>query len=142
MAWCQGLHWTEIWARTAWYIKEHTRTVLRSFMEECGIEACFPVRSATTRTIHRSMCRYADAGKNWRRRSPPSSWSAASLNSLPPGLMRDRYHYKQEGCNLVGAEAGKTPGFTWPPTADHSLITGRLRAHEHRNHRENLYFQI
>lgn len=110
MAWCQGCTDGDLGTDSLVY-KENTRTVLRSFMDECGIEACFLIQIGNHRDDPSLYVPMQQMQEELAEEEPSIVMVSRQFKQFAAmGLMRDRYHYKQEGYNLVGAEAGKNAG--------------------------------
>ena len=110
MVWCQGCTDGDIHTNPELYYKQ-TAEMLHSFLEECGIETCFLIQIGNDlydpnryRPIQEAQIRLAKQETNVVLVSRQFALFAER------GLMKDEFHYLQEGYNLVGTEAGKNAG--------------------------------
>ena len=110
MAWCQGCTDGDLGTDSLVY-KENTRTFLRSFMEECGIEACFLIQIGNHRDKPALYVPMQEMQEELTAEEPSIVMVSRQFKRFAAmGLMRDLYHYKQEAYNLVGSEAGERAG--------------------------------
>ena len=80
-------------------------------MEECGIETCFLIQIGNHRDNPAIYVPMQEMQEELAGEEPSIVMVSRQFKQFAAmGLMRDRYHYKQEGYNLVGAEAGKNAG--------------------------------
>lgn len=111
MVWCQGC--TDGDLHTDPMVYQHqTSEMLHSFMKECSIERCFLIQIGNHRDdperylpIQKAQLNLAEQEQNIILVSRQFATFAAR------GLMKDEFHYCQEGYNLVGAESGKKAGY-------------------------------
>lgn len=110
MVWCQGC--TDGDRRTAPQVyKAQTKTFLRSFMADCGVEVCFLVQIGN----HRDEPELYQPIQQTQEELAAENESIVLVSRLfktfaAKGLMKDCFHYLQEGYNLVGKEAGEQAG--------------------------------
>ena len=110
MAWCQGCTDGDLRTNPKAY-RQDTARMIHSFEAECGIETCFLIQIGNHRDqptlylpIQEAQLRLAKEEKGILL----VSRKFASFARL--GLMKDQFHYCQEGYNLVGEEAGRNGG--------------------------------
>ncbi len=110
MVWCQGESDGDN-GNSASYYKGALTNVISAMMEE-GIEKCFVIRIGNHRDnatlydpIIFAQTEYCKENEN------AVLVSTALAGFAAEGLMKDAYHYTQEGYNLAGAEAGKNTAY-------------------------------
>lgn len=110
MVWCQGC--TDGDLHTPAYIyKECMANVIKSYCEECGIDNCFLIQIGNHRDDKQLYVPIQQAQIDLVNENEGIILVSDSLKTFAErGLMKDEFHYTQEGYNLVGGEAGKNTG--------------------------------
>ncbi|MBQ7486788.1 MAG: hypothetical protein IJT77_04800 [Clostridia bacterium] len=107
MVWCQGCTDGDLRTDRKVYRRE-TKHLLHSFMQECGIETCFLIQIGNHRDDPELYVPYQEEQADIARFSDNIILVSQSLKTFAAqGLMKDEFHYKQEGYNRVGTEAGR-----------------------------------
>lgn len=110
MVWCQGCTDGDLATDRLLY-KENTRTFLRAFMAECRITTCFLIRIGNHRDVPGLYTPMQEAQEALAAEEPSVVMvSRLFAQFAAAGLMKDKYHYRQEAYNLVGREAGENAG--------------------------------
>ncbi len=110
MVWCQGETDGDN-GKTASYYKDSLTNVISAMMEE-GIEKCFVVRIGNHRDIATLYDPIIFAQTEYCKENENAVLVSTALAGFASqGLMKDAYHYTQEGYNLAGAEAGKNTAY-------------------------------
>lgn len=110
MVWCQGCTDGDLHTDPDVYL-QNTAWMIQTFQEECHIETCFLIQIGNHRDhpdlylpIQNAQIRLTDLYPDIVLVSTQFSTFATR------GLMKDQFHYYQEGYNIVGTEAGKNAG--------------------------------
>lgn len=110
MVWCQGCTDGDLHTPAQRY-KTATAEFIRSYCLECGIQKCFLIQIGNHRDdrslyvpIQQAQLELAEENENILLVSSQFKTFAGR------GLMKDEYHYCQEGYNLIGEESGKNTG--------------------------------
>lgn len=110
MVWCQGCTDGDRGMEKMEY-RENTRTFLHTFMEECGIEACFLIQIGNHRDNPWLYVPVQDAQEELAQEEEHVILVSRQFKTFAArGLMKDEFHYLQEAYNLVGDEAGRNAG--------------------------------
>ncbi len=110
MAWCQGCTDGDLHTDPELYLRQ-TAHMLHTFQEECGIEACFLIQIGNHRDEPALYVPIQEAQLRLAADEPNVILVSRQFASFAKrGLMKDEYHYCQEGYNLVGTEAGTNAG--------------------------------
>lgn len=109
MAWCQGCTDGDQEMTAAEY-KKNTALFFRSWLE-FGVQQIFLIRIGDQRDEPQLYEPVQEAQEELAKEiSQVVMVSRGFKNLRKMGLMKDLYHYKQEGYNLIGAEAGAAAG--------------------------------
>lgn len=111
MVWCQGC--TDGDLHTDPMVYQHqTSDMLHSFMKACGIETCFLIQIGNHRDDPNLYLPIQKAQYNLAEQEPNVILVSRQFATFAArGLMKDEFHYCQEGYNLVGTESGKKAGY-------------------------------
>ena len=111
MAWCQGCTDGDLHTQPDDY-KKQTAAMIRRFQKDCGIECCFLIQIGNKRDDPALYLPIQQAQLALARENPRSILlvSRQFASFAARGLMKDPFHYFQEGYNLVGEEAGRKAG--------------------------------
>ena len=110
MVWCQGCTDGDLHTPPESY-KAQTAAFLRSLMAECGVEVCFLVQIGNHRDEPQLYVPIQQAQEELAREEPNVVLVSRQFKTFAArGLMKDTFHYLQEGYNLVGQEAGHAAG--------------------------------
>ncbi|MDD3251085.1 MAG: sialate O-acetylesterase [Lachnospiraceae bacterium] len=110
MIWCQGCTDGDLHTPKETY-KEDTRTFLHSYLRECGIERCFLIQIGNNRNDAAIYVPIQEAQEELAAEEASIVMVSRQLKTFAAkGLMKDEFHYLQEGYNLVGEEAGRKVG--------------------------------
>lgn len=106
MLWCQGCTDGDLGTKKETY-KERTKEVLLSFLRDAGLEVCFLVQIGN----HRDYAKLYEPMQEAQEELAEECKKIVMVSRLfrtfaKKGLMKDEFHYRQEGYNLVGADAG------------------------------------
>ncbi len=109
MAWCQGCTDGDRGMTGAEY-KEKTAAFFRAWMQ-LGIQQIFLIQIGNHRDDARLYVQIQEAQEELAAELSSVMMVSRSFKALRDmGLMKDCYHYKQAGYNLVGTEAGAAAG--------------------------------
>ncbi|MBT9776231.1 hypothetical protein GPL15_06915 [Clostridium sp. MCC353] len=109
MAWCQGCTDADRGMEKEVY-KEKTRAFFQNWIS-LGIERIFLIQIGNNRDDLNLYVPVQEAQKELAEEMEQVFLVSDSFRDMAAaGLMKDCYHYKQEGYNLVGGEAGKAAG--------------------------------
>jgi hypothetical protein len=110
MVWCQGCTDGDRGTPTDVY-KERTTTVLLDFLKDAGLEKCFLIQIGNHRDKPELYVRLQRAQEELVAENEDIVMVSRLFKTFAEkGLMKDEFHYLQEGYNLVGAEAGAKVG--------------------------------
>ena len=110
MVWCQGCTDGDLHTDPQLYY-DRTKRVLTSFMQDCDLSHCFLIRIGNHRDDPELYVPIQKMQEKLAEDVPNIILVSRCLASFAAkGLMKDQFHYLQEGYNLVGAEAGKAAG--------------------------------
>ena len=106
MVWCQGCTDGDLGTPEAVY-KERTRKVLLSFLKDAGLEVCFLIQIGNHRDKPDLYVPMQQAQEELAAERKEIVMVSRQFKTFAKrGLMKDEFHYRQEGYNLVGTEAG------------------------------------
>ena len=106
MVWCQGCTDGDLHTPPELYRAETAR-FLRSFMGECGVEVCFLIPIGNHRDDPALYAPIRSAQYTLAAREEKVVVVGEQFQTFASqGLMKDEFHYLQQGYDLVGAEAG------------------------------------
>ena len=110
MVWCQGCTDGDLHTDPEVYYRK-TRDMLSSFREECGLTRCFLIRIGNHRDLPALYVPIQEMQEKLAREDPDVILVSRCFASFAAkGLMKDTFHYLQEGYNLAGEEAGTNTG--------------------------------
>lgn len=110
MVWCQGCTDGDLHTDPEVY-RQQTAHMIHAFQEECEIETCFLIQIGNHRDDPNRYLPIQEAQlKLAEQESGIILVSRQFASFADRGLMKDEFHYCQEGYNLVGAEAGRNAG--------------------------------
>lgn len=110
MVWCQGCTDADRGTAKEEY-RENTRMFMHAFMEECKIENCFLIQIGNHRDKPSAYVYIQEAQEELAKQEEHIILVSRLFKTFAArGLMKDEFHYLQEGYNLVGEEAGRTAG--------------------------------
>lgn len=110
MVWCQGCTDGDLHTNPEVY-RLQTADMIRSFQEECGIQNCFLIQIGNHRDDPNLYLPIQEAQIILAEQEPDIIMVSRLFASFAErGLMKDEFHYCQEGYNLVGTEAGRNAG--------------------------------
>lgn len=110
MVWCQGCTDGDLHTDPKVY-KKNTAYMIKSFLKDCGLETCFLIQIGNHRDDPDLYVPIQNAQLELAKEEPDIVLVSRQFATFAAkGLMKDEYHYLQEGYNLVGAEAGKNAG--------------------------------
>lgn len=111
MVWCQGCTDGDLHTDSIIYQRQ-TSDMLHSFMKECGIESCFLIQIGNHRDDPIRYLPIQKAQLDLAEQNPNIILVSRQFATFAVrGLMKDEFHYCQEGYNLVGSESGKKAGY-------------------------------
>ena len=85
--------------------------MIRGLQEDCKIEKCFLIEIGNFRDDPERYLPIRQAQEKLAAEEPDVLLVSRQFASFAArGLMKDEFHYLQEGYNLVGAEAGRNAG--------------------------------
>lgn len=109
LVWCQGCTDADRGMKKEVY-KEKTRAFFQDWIS-LGIERIFLIQIGNYRDDAKLYVPMQEAQKELAEEMDQVVLVSDSFRGMAAsGLMKDCYHYKQEGYNLVGDEAGRTSG--------------------------------
>ncbi len=107
MLWCQGCTDGDLETPQNVY-KERTREMIESFLKDAGLEVCFLIEIGNHRDKPQLYVPLQQAQEELATEDEKIVLVSRLFQTFAAkGLMKDEFHYRQEGYNLVGAEAGK-----------------------------------
>lgn len=107
MAWCQGCTDGDLGTEPDRY-REDTARFLTAFLEECGLEACFLIQIGNHRDRPELYAPIQQAQLRLAGETPHVVLVSRQAKTLAQaGLMKDAFHYCQEGYDRIGGEAGR-----------------------------------
>lgn len=110
MVWCQGCTDGDRGTNPEEY-RLQTAKMLHSFQKECGIETCFMIQIGNHRDDPNLYLPIQEAQAALVRQEPSVIMVSRQFATFAArGLMKDEFHYCQEGYNLVGEDAGRNAG--------------------------------
>lgn len=110
MAWCQGCTDGDLHTPPKEY-KENTAKFIHAYCKECGIEKCFLIQIGNHRDNRELYVPIQQAQLELARENEEIVLVSSQLKTFADrGLMKDEFHYCQEGYNLIGEEAGRNTG--------------------------------
>lgn len=110
MVWCQGCTDGDLHTNPKIY-RQQTAHMLHTFQNECGIETCFLIQIGNHRDKPSLYVPIQNAQLKLAEEEPDIILVSRQFATFAGrGLMKDEFHYCQEGYNLVGAEAGRNAG--------------------------------
>lgn len=110
MAWCQGCTDADNQTEKVEYL-ERTRSFIHTFMKECGVETCFLIQIGNRRSDSECYVYIQEAQEELAAQEERIVLVSRLLKTFAVrGLMKDEFHYLQEGYNLAGEEAGRNAG--------------------------------
>ena len=110
MVWCQGCTDGDHGMGQAEY-REHTRSFLKAFMKDCGLETCFLIQIGNHRDEPLLYVPMQQAQEELAAQEERIVLVSRQFKTFAArGLMKDEFHYLQEAYNLVGDEAGNNAG--------------------------------
>lgn len=110
MAWCQGCTDGDLRTDPEVY-RQRTSAMIRGLQEDCKIEKCFLIEIGNFRDDPERYLPIRQAQEKLAAEEPDVLLVSRQFASFAArGLMKDEFHYLQEGYNLVGAEAGRNAG--------------------------------
>ena len=109
-AWCQGCTDGDLRTDPEVY-RQRTSAMMRGLQEACKIEKCFLIEIGNFRDDPERYLPIRQAQEKLAAEEPDVLLVSRQFASFAArGLMKDAFHYLQEGYNLVGAEAGRNAG--------------------------------
>ena len=84
--------------------------MIRQFLKDCHMETCFLIQIGNHRDDPELYVPIQNAQMELAKEPHTILVSRQFATFAARGLMKDEFHYLQEGYNLVGAEAGKNAG--------------------------------
>lgn len=110
MAWCQGCTDGDLHTAPSTY-QQQTARMIHAFKRDCGIETCFLIQIGNHREQPLLYLPIQKAQLKLAQEEPGVVLVSRKLPSFAAlGLMKDSFHYCQEGYNLAGEDAGKNAG--------------------------------
>ncbi|MCI9175241.1 MAG: sialate O-acetylesterase [Lachnospiraceae bacterium] len=110
MVWCQGCTDGDLHTDPEVY-RDRTAEFLRSYCRECGIEKCFLIQIGNHRDDKMLYVPIQNAQEALAREEEEIVMVSRQFKTFAErGLMKDEFHYCQEGYNLIGEEAGRVTG--------------------------------
>lgn len=110
MVWCQGCTDGDLHTPPEIY-KAHTAEFIRSYCRECGIGKCFLIQIGNHRDDRSLYVPVQQAQAELAEENDEILLVSSRLKTFAErGLMKDEFHYRQEGYNLIGEEAGRNVG--------------------------------
>ena len=110
MVWCQGCSDADRQTEPEVY-RQQTVRMLHAFRSECCIETCFLIQIGNHRDNPQLYVPIQNAQLQLARQEKDVVLVSRQFASFAGcGLMKDKFHYYQEGYNRVGAEAGQNAG--------------------------------
>lgn len=106
VVWCQGCTDGDLHTPPDIY-KARTEQFLHAFMAQCGAQVCFLVQIGNHRDAPLLYAPIQSAQEELAREHDDIIIVSRQLKTFAAlGLMKDRFHYLQEGYNRAGTEAG------------------------------------
>ena len=106
MLWCQGCTDGDLGTLKETY-KERTKEVLLSFLRDAGLEVCFLIQIGNHRDHAKLYVPMQEAQEELAEECGKIVMVSRLFRTFAKrGLMKDEFHYRQEGYNLVGTDAG------------------------------------
>ena len=110
MVWCQGCTDGDFHMPKTEY-KAKTREFIDSFVCENGLAKCFMIQIGNDRTDPALYVPIREAQTELAEEEDCILMVSESFRTfMERGLMKDQYHYLQQGYNIVGEEAGRNAG--------------------------------
>ncbi len=110
MVWCQGCTDGDLHTNPEVY-RLQTADMIQAFQKECGIENCFLIQIGNHRDDPNRYLPIQEAQLRLAEQEPDIIMVSRQFAEFAErGLMKDEFHYCQEGYNLVGTEAGRNAG--------------------------------
>lgn len=110
MLWCQGCSDGDLHTDPDLYYR-NTLTMLSSFRRDCNLSVVFLIRIGNHREQPELYAPIQRMQERLARDNPDIVLVSRCLSSFAKrGLMKDSFHYLQEGYNLAGEEAGSNAG--------------------------------
>ena len=109
MVWCQGCTDGDLHTDPDVY-KQETASMIRQFLKDCHMETCFLIQIGNHRDDPGLYVPIQNAQMELAKEPHIILVSRQFAALAARGLMKDEFHYLQEGYNLVGAEARKNAG--------------------------------
>lgn len=110
MVWCQGCTDGDLRTPKAVY-RENTSAMLQAFLKEAEMEVCFLIQIGNQRDDPQLYLPIRQAQEEIAAQYGNIVMVSRSFQTFAAkGLMKDRFHYLQEGYNIVGREAGEKAG--------------------------------
>ena len=108
--WCQGCTDGDLHTDPETY-RQRTAHMLHSFLDTCKIETCFLIRIGNHRDDPKLYLPIQEAQERLAAQNEDIVLVSRLFATFADrGLMKDQFHYRQKGYDLVGAEAGKNAG--------------------------------
>lgn len=110
MAWCQGCTDGDLRTPPESY-KKKTAKFIQSYCQDCGIEKCFLIQIGNHRDDKTLYVPIQQAQEELAEEEEEVILVSRQFQTFAErGLMKDEFHYCQEGYNLIGEEAGRNTG--------------------------------
>lgn len=110
LVWCQGCTDGDLRTLPDIY-KERTLQFIHSYSQECGIKKCFLIQIGNHRDDRKLYVPIQNAQAKLAQEDEDIILVSGLLKTFADrGLMKDEFHYLQEGYNLIGEDAGANTG--------------------------------
>mgnify|MGYP000004244421 FL=1 len=110
MVWCQGCTDGDLKTPKDIYEKQ-TEKMLESFLKDAGLEECFLIQIGNHRDAPELYLPMQQAQEEIAAADSNIVMVSKTFRTFAEkGLMKDQFHYLQEGYNIVGREAGENVG--------------------------------
>ena len=110
MVWCQGCTDGDLGTPKGVY-KKNTVTMLYSFLKEAALDVCFLIQIGNHRDNPTLYLPIQQAQEEIAAENTNIIMVSRLFKTFAQkGLMKDEFHYLQEGYNLAGEDAGKNAG--------------------------------
>ncbi len=110
MVWCQGCTDGDLHTPPELY-KARTKRFIESFCRECGVRTCFLIQIGNHRDDKMRYVPIRQAQTELAQETGDIVLVSEQFKTFAErGLMKDEFHYRQEGYNLAGEEAGRNTG--------------------------------
>ena len=110
MVWCQGCTDGDLHTAPGIY-KAYTARFIHSYCWECGIGKCFLIQIGNHRDNRTLYVPIQRVQEELAEENKDIILVSSLLKTFADcGLMKDEFHYRQEGYNLIGEDAGRNTG--------------------------------